>query len=88
MEILKSISKEKLIVMVTHNPELAEAYSSRIIKVLDGQVIADSNPYSAAAASADQKNSGDSLVVSKSPLWITVVRMLSLFRLRMITSNT
>ena len=53
MEILKSISKEKLIVMVTHNPELAEAYSSRIIKVLDGQVIADSNPYSATAASAD-----------------------------------
>ncbi|MBE6604958.1 MAG: FtsX-like permease family protein [Ruminococcaceae bacterium] len=45
MEILKSISKEKLIVMVTHNPELAETYSSRIIKVLDGQVTEDSNPF-------------------------------------------
>lgn len=45
MEILKNISKDKLIIMVTHNPELAEKYSSRIIKVLDGKVIDDSNPY-------------------------------------------
>ncbi len=45
MEILKSISKDKLIIMVTHNPEIAEKYSTRIIKVLDGKVIDDSNPY-------------------------------------------
>ena len=45
MEILKNISKDKLIIMVTHNPELAEKYSSRVIKVLDGKVISDSNPY-------------------------------------------
>ena len=45
MEILKEISKEKLIIMVTHNPELAETYSSRIIRLLDGAVIDDSNPY-------------------------------------------
>ena len=45
MEILKSISKDKLIVMVTHNPELAETYSSRIIKLLDGNVVSDSKPY-------------------------------------------
>ena len=45
MEILKEISKDRLIIMVTHNPELAEKYSSRIIKVLDGKVINDSNPY-------------------------------------------
>ena len=45
MEILKSISKDKLIIMVTHNPEIAEKYSSRIIKVLDGKVTDDSNPY-------------------------------------------
>lgn len=44
MEILKNISKDKLIIMVTHNPELAEKYSSRVIKVLDGKVISDSNP--------------------------------------------
>lgn len=47
MEILKNISKDKLIIMVTHNPELAEQYSSRIIKLLDGKIIDDSNPYSA-----------------------------------------
>lgn len=45
MEILKEISKDKLIIMVTHNPELAEEYSSRIIRLLDGEVKADSNPY-------------------------------------------
>ena len=44
MEILKKISKDKLIIMVTHNPELAEKYSSRIIKILDGKITDDSNP--------------------------------------------
>ncbi len=45
MEILKNISKDKLIIMVTHNPDLAEKYSSRIIKILDGKITDDSNPY-------------------------------------------
>ena len=45
MEILKEISKDKLIIMVTHNPELAETYSSRIVKLLDGELISDSNPF-------------------------------------------
>lgn len=45
MEILKEISKEKLVVMVTHNSDIAEHYSTRIIKVLDGVVIDDSNPF-------------------------------------------
>ena len=44
MDILKEISKDRLIIMVTHNPELAEKYSSRIIKMLDGEIKADSNP--------------------------------------------
>lgn len=44
MEILKEISKDRLIVMVTHNPELAEQYSSRIIRMLDGNIISDSSP--------------------------------------------
>ena len=44
MELLKEISKDRLIVMVTHNPPLAEQYSSRIIRVLDGNLISDSNP--------------------------------------------
>ena len=46
MEILKEISKDRLIIMVTHNPELAKKYSSRIINLLDGEVTSDSKPYS------------------------------------------
>ena len=45
MEILKDISKDRLIIMVTHNPELAEKYSTRVIKILDGVITDDSNPY-------------------------------------------
>ena len=45
MEILKNISKDKLIIMVTHNPDLAKEYSSRVIKILDGKIIDDSNPF-------------------------------------------
>lgn len=45
MEILKSISKDKLIIMVTHNPELAEQYSNRIIRLVDGEVVDDTNPF-------------------------------------------
>ncbi|MCI9234298.1 MAG: ATP-binding cassette domain-containing protein [Bacilli bacterium] len=44
MELLKNISKDKLVIMVTHNPELAEIYSNRIIELKDGVVIKDSNP--------------------------------------------
>ncbi len=44
MDILKNISKDKLIIMVTHNPELAEEYSTRIIRMLDGEIIDDSHP--------------------------------------------
>ncbi|MBQ7354907.1 MAG: ABC transporter ATP-binding protein/permease [Clostridia bacterium] len=52
MEILKEISKDKLIVMVTHNPELAEAYSTRIVKLQDGVIVSDSMPYDSAAEAA------------------------------------
>ena len=45
MNILKEISKTRLVIMVTHNPELAEAYSTRIVRLSDGQVISDSDPY-------------------------------------------
>ncbi len=54
MEILKEISKDRLIIMVTHNPELAEKYSSRIIKLLDGKVTDDSNPYTATKKDLDR----------------------------------
>ena len=45
MDLLKEISKDKLIIMVTHNPDLAEKYSNRIVKLVDGKVTDDSNPY-------------------------------------------
>ena len=45
MNILKEIAKERLIIMVTHNPELADLYATRTIKLLDGSVVEDSNPY-------------------------------------------
>ena len=45
MELLKEISNEKLIVMVTHNPELAEKYSTRIVKLKDGLIVDDSKPF-------------------------------------------
>lgn len=45
MDLLKEISKDKLIIMVTHNPDLAEKYSNRIVKLVDGKVIDDTNPY-------------------------------------------
>ena len=45
MELLKKISKNKLVIMVTHNPELARNYSSRIISLKDGKITDDTNPY-------------------------------------------
>lgn len=45
MELLKEVANDKLVIMVTHNPELAEKYSTRIIKLSDGEVTDDSNPF-------------------------------------------
>ncbi len=45
MELIKEIAKERLVIMVTHNPELAEKYSTRIVQLLDGNIMSDSNPY-------------------------------------------
>lgn len=58
MEILKKISKDKLIIMVTHNPELAEKYSSRIIKILDGKITDDSNPIKAGENKETKQDDG------------------------------
>ena len=45
MDILSEVAKDRLVIMVTHNPDLAENYSTRIVKLLDGKVISDTNPY-------------------------------------------
>ncbi|MBS5022713.1 MAG: ABC transporter ATP-binding protein/permease [Firmicutes bacterium] len=48
MDLIREIAGERLVIMVTHNPELAEKYSSRIVRLQDGLVISDSNPYDSA----------------------------------------
>ena len=62
MDILKKISENRLVIMVTHNPELAEQYSTRIVRLSDGQVISDTDPFVPAAApdsaAAVRKSSG------------------------------
>ena len=58
MEILKEISKNRLIIMVTHNPELAETYATRIIRVKDGVVTDDSAPYEAPADAVTEQPLG------------------------------
>ena len=45
MDLLKEIAKDKLVIMVTHNPELAKEYSTRIVRIKDGKIINDTNPY-------------------------------------------
>lgn len=53
MEILKEISKDKLVIMVTHNPQLADEYSSRIIRLKDGTLVSDSNPFNETETNVD-----------------------------------
>ncbi len=58
MDLLKEISENRLVIMVTHNPELAQTYSTRIVRLLDGQVTDDTNPYTpevAETADADKQ---------------------------------
>ena len=56
MSILKDISKDRLVIMVTHNPELAKEYSSRIINIKDGKIISDSNPYDGKIDTSENKS--------------------------------
>ncbi len=76
MDILKEISKDKLIIMVTHNPELAEGYTNRIIRLKDGLITDDSNPYS---VKRDEKKQNDAVFKSrKSSMSFFTALMLSL----------
>ena len=58
MEILKRISEKRLIIMVTHNPELAETYATRIVRIRDGEIISDSDPYAAPEDAISEKPIG------------------------------
>ena len=66
MDLLKEISKDRLIIMVTHNPELATQYSTRIIRLLDGTITDDSNPYNGEDDNIATKTDEDSLTDKKS----------------------
>lgn len=66
MDLLKEISKDRLIIMVTHNPELATQYSTRIIRLLDGTITDDSNPYNGEDDNITTKTDEDSLTDKKS----------------------
>lgn len=56
MELLKEVAKDRLVVMVTHNPELAEEYATRIVNLKDGKIISDSDPYIVKNKSAEAKH--------------------------------
>ncbi|MBO4928012.1 MAG: ABC transporter ATP-binding protein/permease [Clostridiales bacterium] len=63
MDILKELSKDKLVIMVTHNPELAEKYSTRIVRMLDGKITGDTAPFS-----EEEQKKADELFESVSKL--------------------
>src|SRR5699024_2228657 len=62
MELIKEIAKDKLVVMVTHNPELAKDYANRIIELKDGEILSDSNPIK------DNSSSKEKLTIKKTVL--------------------
>ena len=71
MELLKEISKDKLLIMVTHNEDLANEYSSRIVKLKDGKVIDDTNPY------AEEKEPAKSKKTKKAKMKLSTALLLS-----------
>ena len=82
MDILKEVAKDRLVIMVTHNPDLAEAYATRIIRMLDGKIIDDSAPLSAEELSAhraqDNARLADAKKERKSSMSFATSFMLSL----------
>ncbi|MBP5186732.1 MAG: ABC transporter ATP-binding protein, partial [Clostridiales bacterium] len=65
MDILKEISKDKLVIMVTHNPELAEKYSTRIVRMLDGKITGDSAPFTEEEQKQAEKIEADVAAMDK-----------------------
>ena len=66
MDILKEVAKDRLVIMVTHNPDLAEKYSTRIIRMLDGEITSDSHPMAAEELEELEKQARDARVARKS----------------------
>ncbi len=77
MELLKEISKTKLVIMVTHNPDLANKYSTRIIKLLDGKVTDDSMPYNGLEEKKEQPKTGKTNMAFKTALSLSLNNLLT-----------
>ncbi|MCH5167657.1 MAG: ABC transporter ATP-binding protein/permease [Erysipelotrichales bacterium] len=75
MNLLKKISEDKLVIMVTHNPELAEEYSSRIIKIKDGKIISDSHPYNGKSKKKVSKENIDAKTKKTKMSYITALSL-------------
>lgn len=86
MQILKEISKTKLVIMVTHNPDLAERYSDRIVKMLDGRVVEDTNPYEGESTFSQEKKGKNSAMSFLTALYLSGKNLLSKKRRTTITS--
>ncbi len=78
MELLKEIAKDRLIIMVTHNPELAEKYSTRIIRLLDGEVRSDSDPFDGTVPERDENTESEKTAVVKKKASMSFFTALSL----------
>ncbi len=74
MEILKEVAKDRLVIMVTHNPELAQQYSTRIVRLLDGEIISDSMPYDPASEERPAKKQ-DAAVRKPSMSFLTALSL-------------
>lgn len=77
MELLNKIAKDKLVIMVTHNPELAEVYSTRIIKLLDGNITNDSNPYEKSEQKENNNKTGKTNMSFKTALSLSLNNLLT-----------
>ena len=83
MDLLKEVAKDRLVIMVTHNPELADRYASRIVKLHDGKIVADSDPCRAEEAPSEDRRPGRTSMrlltafgLSLNNLWTKKVRTL------------
>lgn len=75
MELLKNIAKNKLVIMVTHNPELAKEYSTRIITLKDGKITSDSNPYDGKINTKEKKKEQNKKQAKTSMSFLTALTL-------------
>ena len=78
MDLLKEIAKDRLVIMVTHNPELAEEYSTRIINLRDGNLVGDSNPFDGKVTEDDKVSSKETPAVRKKKASMSFMTAMSL----------